>query len=481
MVVYGGKAIGLVYPLTSSNNDGSIILDVETILENLDDMVLDCELLTPDTNASSQGCRTLLVGYAHNFVDLMDIFISKNTIATAAKYHRRFRVQCPELSVLFSMTIDVGAQNNNESNCISVCSGTAFGKIIVWSIDLSTIQPVTDQTTADQEGGIIHQERVIHPLPTVRTLLSWTDHEGVIFKMRWSSDRRRLASVSDDRTVRIWDMTCAPCKALFVGWGHVSRLWDVLFLPGPQGQETWVATSSEDGTIRIWDVSKGVEEEAIAVLRGHSSHIWCITAMNVGTMNVGTMNGGTMKGGPDVDGNTSITSLANTATTTTTTTTSTKSFAESTSMVLFSGGNDGSVKSWPLLPHIIASALKTDSSLIGVPVPMAPVSTPLRPSTTPIMIATPSAVLPFVTTSSVGEGLEACNSSSSSAAAPPLTELSTIPPSAATTTTATTTTATTPTIDVSDENEINDPSETDDKEAAVKAPVISRRSNAVCA
>ena len=488
LVVYGGKAIGLVCPLTSMSNDGSIRLHVETILDNLDDMVLDCELLMPDASIS-QSYRTLLVGYAHNFVDLIDVSVSQNTITTAAKYHRRFRVQCPELSVLFSMTIDMGVQRS-DNHCVSICSGTAFGKIIVWSIDLSTVQQAANQTTSDQEGAIIHQESMIHPLPSVRTLMSWTEHEGVIFKMRWSTDRQRLASVSDDRTVRIWDMTQVPCKALYVGWGHVSRLWDVLFLPGPDGRETWVATASEDGTIRIWDVTRGMEDAAIAVLRGHSSHIWCIAAINVG---------------PNVDRNTLTTTMTTTATTTargqssvdnrnksthththekspishvdppmttmTTTTTST--------MVIFSGGNDGSIKSWPLLPHIIASALKTESALIGVPVPMAPASTPplgssnapimtSTPSVATIMTSSPSAVQSLLTTS-VGEGIEAFKTSSSCSSSTTELSKSTPPPLSA----PTTTTTTLPATSLDDETNANE------LVLASKPPVVSRRSNAV--
>ena len=499
VVVYGGKAIGFVCPIlsSSSNDDGSIRLDVENILENLDDMVLDVELLTTDVY-NHPDCRTLLIGYAHNFVDLIDVFTSQNT----TKYHRRFRVQCPELSVLFSMTIDVN-DPNHECHRISISSGTAFGKIIVWSIELSTIHPAAIHTNANQVKGEISQERKILPLPTVRTLLSWTEHEGVIFKMRWSTNRQRLASVSDDRTVRIWDMTCVPCKSVFVGWGHVSRLWDVLFLPGPQGVDTWLATSSEDGTIRIWDITKGMENEAIAVLRGHSSHIWCMAALRVSPMDGSRHMGenilsSTPSSSSSSSSSTTTISLAIPTTTTTTTaanekssvdnpyitTTSTStllttkpttrmmsSYTESTRIILFSGGNDGSIKSWPLLPHIIASAFNTDSSLIGVPVPMAPISiSPLqsqpRQSSVASKTSVDSVVLPCITTS-VGDGMIALESTSPSA---PITTIVTLP--------------TTPINEINISineinipiNEINAPIDNDE---IIKVPVSSRRSNAV--
>ena len=508
VVVYGGKAIGFVCPIlsSSSNDDGSTRLDVENILENLDDMVLDVELLTTDAY-NHPDHRTLLIGYAHNFVDLIDVFTSQNT----TKYHRRFRVQCPELSVLFSMTIDVN-DPNHECHLISISSGTAFGKIIVWSIELSTIHPAAIHTNANQVKGEISQERKILPLPTVRTLLSWTEHEGVIFKMRWSTNRQRLASVSDDRTVRIWDMTCIPCKSVFVGWGHVSRLWDVLFLPGPQGVDTWLATSSEDGTIRIWDITKGMENEAIAVLRGHSSHIWCMAALRVNTMD-GSRHMGEriLSSTPSSSSSTTTKSLAIPTTTTTTTAANEKSFVdnpyittttststlittkpttrmissytESTRIILFSGGNDGSIKSWPLLPHIIASALNTDSSLIGVPVPMAPISipslqSPPRHSSVASKTSVDSVVLPCITMS-VGDGMLEPHLESSSSSPPTVSSAS---PSRPITTTVTLPTTPINEINISINeinipiNEINAPIDNDE---IIKVPVSSRRSNAV--
>lgn len=32
---------------------------------------------------------------------------------------------------------------------------------------------------------------------------------GVIFRLQWSKDRSKLVSVSDDRTVRVWDVSIA--------------------------------------------------------------------------------------------------------------------------------------------------------------------------------------------------------------------------------------------------------------------------------
>lgn len=86
-------------------------------------------------------------------------------------------------------------------------------------------------------------------------------------RVTWREDGKRVASVSDDRTVRVWDVDCSDdgfrspinhgnvgdsgdCsplvtneeiefaagvvaattrRLLWTGWGHVSRVWDVGF------------------------------------------------------------------------------------------------------------------------------------------------------------------------------------------------------------------------------------------------------------
>ena len=122
-----------------------------------------------------------------------------------------------------------------------------------------------------------------------------------------------LASVSNDRTLKLWDVT----RALEVTTleGYVGRVDDVAFSPDPARDtsrlaaiavpsgswiwrrawkswpcaairlpsRTWtiapipavgqIASSSEDQTVKVWDTSTGRE---IVTLRGHSDRVYCV-------------------------------------------------------------------------------------------------------------------------------------------------------------------------------------------------------------
>lgn len=80
-------------------------------------------------------------------------------------------------------------------------------------------------------------------------------------RVRWAPDGRSLASASDDRTLRLWELpaedsstsakpgsapAAAELAATQVSFGHGSRLWDVQYCGGGG----LIATASEDCTCR---------------------------------------------------------------------------------------------------------------------------------------------------------------------------------------------------------------------------------------
>jgi WD40 repeat protein len=158
---------------------------------------------------------------------------------------------------------------------ILVAAGTAFGEIIFWSW--------TRKPTAGPNARIHHV---------------FLGHEGSIFGVQISKElelapgkkrQRLLASCSDDRTIRIWDVTTVsynedttpvpdedldtqrtrhtgfsntafdeePSSAacIAIGWGHISRVWTVQFLDALQSCSSQsLLSTGEDATSRTWNL-----------------------------------------------------------------------------------------------------------------------------------------------------------------------------------------------------------------------------------
>ncbi|KAK0631921.1 WD40-repeat-containing domain protein [Immersiella caudata] len=185
---------------------------------------------------------------------------------------------------------------------ILVAGGTVFGEIIVWKYYL-------DSTRSSQWD----------------VLFVFTGHEGSIFDVSISpeieitSDTkiRLLASCSDDRTVRVWDITdrsssvVSPVngdhvrvsvaqearetgfgenseaksenrndssKCVAVEMGHVSRIWHVKFTGRTdcQGAPIEIFSFGEDGSRQKWELSLDVAkwEEAAKLSTGAGSSYW---------------------------------------------------------------------------------------------------------------------------------------------------------------------------------------------------------------
>ena len=86
-------------------------------------------------------------------------------------------------------------------------------------------------------------------------------HSKTVYVLSFSPDGSRLASRSDDNTVRLWDGATGVSIATLEGHsGYVTPL-----SLSPDGSR--LASGSDDETVRLWDGSTGV---SIATLEGHS-------------------------------------------------------------------------------------------------------------------------------------------------------------------------------------------------------------------
>ncbi len=94
-------------------------------------------------------------------------------------------------------------------------------------------------------------------------------HDSRVWSIAFSQNSKMLASGSDDRTVRLWDLsqTEGEPKVLKVLGGHNFWVGSVAF--SPDGQK--FASGSYDKTIRLWDLNH-LDEDPI-VLRGHDQSV----------------------------------------------------------------------------------------------------------------------------------------------------------------------------------------------------------------
>lgn len=148
---------------------------------------------------------------------------------------------------------------------ILIAAGTVFGEILIWSTTLAD---------TDEKGKATLHYRLL-------------GHEGSIFGVNISpvypGAKRYLASCSDDRTVRVWDISHLPSPTpsseetkdgqtkntgfsntsettpasggvcVSLGWGHTARIWGVRFLPEPtENGEIKLLSISEDLTSKFW-------------------------------------------------------------------------------------------------------------------------------------------------------------------------------------------------------------------------------------
>ncbi|KAK5344630.1 hypothetical protein LTR61_011603, partial [Exophiala xenobiotica] len=89
-------------------------------------------------------------------------------------------------------------------------------------------------------------------------------HSAWVRSVAFSPDSTRLASASEDHTVKIWDGSSGACLQTLEG--HSFEISSVAFSP----DSTRLASASRDRTVKIWDGSSGA---CLKTLEGHSASV----------------------------------------------------------------------------------------------------------------------------------------------------------------------------------------------------------------
>ena len=142
------------------------------------------------------------------------------------------------------------------------------GRRIKTTIDVNLFSNNYARLSPDQRRLWLHYRTpdngALISYPDGQIINSKMSHREFIHSATFSPDSRRLATVSPDRTAKLWD--AATGRELRTLSGHSDWCYEAAFSPDSR----LLATASSDRTIRLWEVATGRE---LAILKGHPGEV----------------------------------------------------------------------------------------------------------------------------------------------------------------------------------------------------------------
>ncbi|KAI9468964.1 MAG: hypothetical protein EXX96DRAFT_589929 [Benjaminiella poitrasii] len=233
LAVFGSKYLSILQ-LEITETNASI--SIEKAFGPFQDWIMDAQWVFDTNELNGVQPTKIAIIYAHNNFAMYDV--------SRAVSELLYTVQCEMRCILYSARI-YGFIGDD----LIVASGTVFNEVHLWK-----------PFVKDEQGDAVVYKKLI-------------GHEGVIFGIRFNSDASQVASVSDDRTIRVWPIK-EENKQPLVLFGHTARVWDCQFV------DECLVSISEDTTCRVWRNTLIVapdedDSDCIACWEGHANkNVW---------------------------------------------------------------------------------------------------------------------------------------------------------------------------------------------------------------
>lgn len=276
LLVWGGRYVSMIDLILGRESESTVKVRMDALLHPTDtgDWILDACFINPDTDGSpgaSTGISAFLVNAHNNVLRLQVTMLAR--LGESMKPIIKAATSGPP-SMLCSAHIFA-----TDAGSVLIAAGTFFGEVILWSFI---------PRSSDVSRSVLHHR--------------FCGHQGSIFgvqiseKLENSAYQQFLASCSDDRTIRIWDISnldsslraddtnpdletglntetseagSASCVAF--GMGHASRIWGLRFL-GERSGYWGLISYGEDATTQTWLLCPNPSDGAVKPKWGESKY-----------------------------------------------------------------------------------------------------------------------------------------------------------------------------------------------------------------
>ncbi|GAA5972981.1 hypothetical protein JCM3765_006093, partial [Sporobolomyces pararoseus] len=255
-VVLGGKEAVLVeFSLGNSNDPAEAQLKALCRFA-LDDFAGDASFLSEDQVMISTLHNSILIFSLSSLPSPSPATSSSSTSSIPLCYHLA-TIHASARPLLWTSRFSQSLYE--EGRQVRLAGGSLLGTVLVWDINLEELLEYVKEAELEESRSQTKKERVMGKLNSL------SGHRGAIFTVTFSPNcPDLLASGSDDRTLRIWNLsplststestTKNPQEAVKtveaqarVLWGHEGRVWRIEWV-----DEKRLLSVGEDATCRLW-------------------------------------------------------------------------------------------------------------------------------------------------------------------------------------------------------------------------------------